>query len=214
MKIYAIRHGETIWNKERRLQGQMGSDLDEEGVLLAEMTAEALKDVHFDLCFSSPLIRARHTAEILLEGRETPIVEDERIMEISFGIWEGKGCGPTNMEIPEPVYRSFHKDPFGYEPPEGGETIEEVIARTGDFYRDITGREELQDKTILVATHGCAIRGILNNVYEDKKDFWHGGVPMNCAVSMVEIKDGVETLVLDDQVYYPEKYFKSFYVKK
>ena len=75
MKIYAIRHGETIWNKERRLQGQMGSDLDEEGVLLAEMTAEALKDVHFDLCFSSPLIRARHTATAGKRARRVKINE-------------------------------------------------------------------------------------------------------------------------------------------
>lgn len=214
MKIYAIRHGETIWNKDRRLQGQTGSDLDEEGVLLAQMTAEAFADVDFDICFTSPLIRARHTAEIMLGDRQIPIIEDDRIQEICFGVWEGKSCAPGNMEIPEDVYRSFHKDPLNYMPPEGGESIAQVLARTGDFYRDIIARPDLQDKTILVATHGCAIRGILNSVYEDKQDFWHGGVPMNCAVSMVEVKDGVATLVLDDQVYYPEKYYHSFYVKK
>ena len=59
-----------------------------------------------------------------------------------------------------------------------------------------------QDKTILIASHGCACRGILHNVYEDKTDFWHGKVPPNCAVNIVSAEDGKAVLEAEDQIYY------------
>ena len=65
MKLYIIRHGETDWNKEKRLQGQSDTQLNEYGIELARITGEALKDVHFDYIFSSPLKRAYKTAELI-----------------------------------------------------------------------------------------------------------------------------------------------------
>ena len=59
-----------------------------------------MKDIPFDLCITSPLKRARQTAEIVLGDRKVPIVEDTRIREISFGSWEGLGCRAANFEIP------------------------------------------------------------------------------------------------------------------
>ncbi|MEI3167188.1 MAG: hypothetical protein V8S58_03915, partial [Lachnospiraceae bacterium] len=58
------------------------------------------------------------------------------------------------------------------------------------------------DKTILIASHGCACRGILHNVYEDKTDFWHGKVPPNCAVNIVSAEDGKAVLEAEDKIYY------------
>ena len=89
MLIYVIRHGEYLLECPAETAGPPGADLDEKGVRLAEITGEALKDVPFDICYTSPLIRARHTAEILLKGREIPIILEPRIMEIGFGEWEG-----------------------------------------------------------------------------------------------------------------------------
>ena len=67
--------------------------------------------------------------------------------------------------------------------------------------------------TILISTHGCASRAFLNNVYEDKEDFWHGGVPANCAVSIVDVRDGKAVLTESDKIYYAESdrvdYFKA-----
>ncbi len=211
MDIYIIRHGETSWNRAKRLQGQQGADLDEEGVLLAEMTSQALADVPFDICFTSPLVRARHTAELIVGSRQIPIIEDPRIMEISFGEWEGKSCDLKHMEIPLETYMAFHDDSYHYIPPIGGERIQDVIARCRSFLDDITQRQELRDKTVLVSTHGCATRALLNHVYTDNSDFWHGGVPMNCAVNLVRVRDGKCELVMEDQVYYPKKYFHAFY---
>ena len=68
MKIYFIRHGETDWNKDGKLQGRVDIPLNEEGRHVAELTCEALKEEHFDIAFTSPLSRAYETAEIILRG--------------------------------------------------------------------------------------------------------------------------------------------------
>ena len=71
MKLYIIRHGETAWNVEGRLQGQSDTELNENGVRLAKVTAEGLKNIPFDLGISSPLRRAKHTSTIFTEIRST-----------------------------------------------------------------------------------------------------------------------------------------------
>ena len=66
MKIYLIRHGETSWNTLGRLQGRTDIELNENGIRLAKITGEKLKDVHFDLAIASPLKRAYETAGLVL----------------------------------------------------------------------------------------------------------------------------------------------------
>ena len=78
MELYLVRHGETEWNKERRLQGQADVALDDFGRQLAVETGEALQDIPFDVCFTSPLKRAKETAELFLAGKDVPIIEDIR----------------------------------------------------------------------------------------------------------------------------------------
>ena len=80
MKLYIIRHGETSWNVQRRLQGASDTDLNENGITLAKRTGEALKEIPFDLCFTSPLKRAKMTAELILAGRDISIYDDERLL--------------------------------------------------------------------------------------------------------------------------------------
>ena len=215
MRLYVIRHGETSWNVARRLQGHAGADLNENGVRLAEVTARAMKDIPFDLCFTSPLTRAAHTARIILAGRNVPVIEEPRIMEISFGEWEGLCCASGRSEIPGTNFlETFHKTPFNYVRAPGGESIADVCARTADFYQELSGNPEYQDKTILISTHGCASRAFLRNVYEDKEDYWHGGVPMNCAVSIVDVKDGKAVLLESDKIYYDASDCVDYYAAK
>lgn len=199
MKLYIIRHGETSWNVERRLQGASDTDLNENGIALAAITGAAMKEIPFDCCFSSPLKRTRETARLVLAGRNIPVTEDERLREISFGEWEGR----DSALLPTSMLDNFFHHTEKYMPPKGGETIEEICARTADFFQDITKREELQDKTILIASHGCAVRALLQNVYENPciENFWHGCVPPNCGVNIVEIKNGTAELLEEDKVY-------------
>ncbi|MDD3279519.1 MAG: histidine phosphatase family protein [Lachnospiraceae bacterium] len=211
MRLYIIRHGETNWNVQGRLQGQTDIDLNENGVRLAKVTAEGMKEIPFDLGITSPLIRARHTAEIILAGRSCPILEDGRIAELSFGSWEGLGCHKDNFEIPSDHFEDFYLKPYEFTPGEGGETIGRLCERTREFYQELIANPDYQDKTILIATHGCASRAILNNIYEDKEDFWRGHVPMNCAVNIVDVKDKASLLVEEDKIYYSKKDCVDFY---
>ena len=153
----------------------------------------------------------------MLGGRKVPIIEDARIEELSFGNWEGIGCRPENYAVPTPIeeFQKFYTEPFAFVPGEGGETILQLCKRTKEFWDEVTAKPEYEDKTILIATHGCALRAILHNIYEDKADFWHGFVPVNCAVSVVEVKDGKAKLVGDDRIYYNAKeVVNHFNVKK
>ena len=87
MKLYIIRHGETVWNTEGRLQGIADIELNENGIRLARVTARGMADIPFDLAITSPLKRARQTAELVLGERKVPILEDSRLEEITFGEW-------------------------------------------------------------------------------------------------------------------------------
>lgn len=204
MKMYIIRHGQTPWNARKCLQGRSDVELNENGIHLAELTGAALRDVPFDMAFTSPLIRAKHTAQCILAGREVPIVEDERLIEISFGIYEGCCYAEENRQVPPQWIENFFHAPQDYVAALGGESLDDVERRTRDFMEDICSRKELQDKTILVSTHGCALRGLLNSIREStREDYWHGGVSKNCAVSIVTCNRGEKpVLVEENHIYY------------
>lgn len=199
MRLYMIRHGETMWNALRKIQGSADIELNQNGIALAKITGEKLLDVPFDLAISSPLKRAYKTAQLALGGRDIPIYTDDRLKEIDFGAMEGEAVLNAPPEHPFSV---FFRDAYHFVPAEGGESIQQLIARTGEFYQELIARPELQDKTILIATHGCALRGILNHIYEDTTDFWHGGVCPNCGVNIVEVENGKSILVEEDKIFY------------
>ena len=201
MLIYIVRHGLTEWNKLKKLQGAADVPLAKEGILLAEKTGEALKDVKFDICFTSPLSRARQTAECVLGGRNVPIIPDKRIQEINFGDLEGDRVRDAEGNYIDPQVEIFFRDPVNFKRPENGEDIFDVIARTKDFWEEKTSDPSLADKTVLIASHGCAVRALLQNIYHDPKNFWHGCVPPNCCVNLVEVKDGKSVLLEEDKVY-------------
>ena len=201
MLIYIVRHGLTEWNKLKKLQGAADVPLAKEGILLAEKTGEALKDVKFDICFTSPLSRARQTAECVLGDRNVPIIPDKRIQEINFGDLEGGCVRDAEGNYIDPQVETFFRDPVNFRRPENGEDIFDVIARTKDFWEEKTSDPSLADKTVLVASHGCAVRALLQNIYHDPENFWHGCVPPNCCVNLVEVKNGKTVLLEEDKVY-------------
>ena len=86
--IYILRHGKTDWNVLRKLQGRTDIPLNETGRAMAAEAAERYAGVHFDVCYSSPLVRAKETAQIILKDRDVPIYIDDRLMEMFFVIYE------------------------------------------------------------------------------------------------------------------------------
>lgn len=201
MRIYVLRHGVTQWNRLKKVQGIVDIPLAEEGISLAKRTGECLKEVPFDICYTSPLIRARQTAEYVLGNRKIPVIPDRRIQEIDFGELEGTCFKDEQGRVISENMRLFFERPQDYVRPKGGESIGDVLRRTADFWKDITADPALQEKTILVSTHGCAARALLQNVYQDPQDFWHGCVPPNCSINLVEVVNGTAKLIEEDKVY-------------
>lgn len=203
MKLYMIRHGETDWNKKRKLQGQVDIPLNEYGRHLAELTAPALADVAFDIAYTSPLKRAEETARLVLGEREIPVVLEPRIMEISFGEFEGLCCSSKGWNIPDPAFESFFTDPPKYQPPKDGESFQDLNDRLDQFLTELMQNEDLQDKTILISTHGAALCGMLR-ILENLplENYWGEGVHKNCAVTIVEIDHGNATVVQKNKIYY------------
>ena len=68
--LYIMRHGKTEWNKIEKLQGSVDITLNDEGILVAQIAHDKYKEIKFDICYCSPLIRAKKTAEIFLEGKD------------------------------------------------------------------------------------------------------------------------------------------------
>lgn len=173
--LYIMRHGKTDWNARHKLQGRTDIPLNEEGRKMAEEARREYADVHFDVCYCSPLSRARETAEIILKGREVPIVADERLVEMSFGMYEGI---ENSFQLADCPINDLFRKPEEYIPTEGcGESLAELYARTGAFIREVLEPELQSGKDVLIVGHGamnssiiCQIKGL------SLKDFWSAGL--------------------------------------
>lgn len=203
MRLYLVRHGETDWNKERRMQGKSDIPLNDFGRKLAYDTREGLKDVSFDIAYTSPLIRAKETAQIIIGDRKIPLIEDDRIQEMGFGEFEGLSCSEKGYNIPDPEFRNFFEAPEKYHPPKGGESYQDMLERLQSFLTELYQQEEGKEQTVLVATHGAALRGMLVLIKGlPIEKYWVGGVHKNCAVSIIDVKDGKAEVVEEAKVYY------------
>ncbi|MGF2616474.1 histidine phosphatase family protein [Rossellomorea vietnamensis] len=156
-KICIVRHGQTDWNRERRLQGRTDIELNRTGERQAELARDFLKDGEWDALITSPLKRARRTAEIINEKLNLPLVEMEEFAERYFGEAEG-------LLIEE----SKRKYPNGGSP--GQETREEVAARAVRGVKEIQRR--FPDKNVLLVAHGALIGILFAHLSPD--DFVYG----------------------------------------
>lgn len=203
MTVYLFRHGETDWNKEKRLQGQSDVPLNEFGRELAVKTAEALKDIRFDAAFSSPLCRAAETARILLGDRDVPLILDERLREIHFGECEGVEFANAKKDPVHPLHY-FFRMPERYVPPAGAETLEAVAARGREFVRERLLPLEEKCGNVLVVAHGAFNRALVNPLAGiPLEDFWHIGLG-NCAATILSLEGGALTVLEESKVYYGE----------
>lgn len=184
-------------NSKGVMQGRLDEPLNQNGRDLAEMTGKAMKSIHFDYCISSPLKRAKETAEIILSGSDNniPIDIDDRIIEIDFGEMEGRKITEMGDEG-----LKFFRDPFQFAGAPSGETIKDVCGRTQEFLKELTAKDD--GKTYLISTHGCAMRGMINYLSDNPEDYWLGHAPYNCSFTIVESEGGKARIVDIDKVYY------------
>jgi probable phosphoglycerate mutase len=145
------------------------------------MAAEAGKkyaDIHFDVCICSPLVRAKETAEIVLKGRNVPIITDDRLIEMSFGIYEG--IDNIYQAVDSPINVLFQQ-PEKYTTSVGNaESLDELYQRTGSFLHEVIEPQLRQGKDILIMGHGAMNSSIVCQVRKlPREEFWSAGIE-NC----------------------------------
>ena len=154
-----LRHGQTEWNAIKRHQGQKDSPLTKTGVGHAQSQARILRSAiqgaeNYDF-FSSPSGRAWQTAGHALTQFGHPIQPDKRLMEVSFGLWEGKTDTEIDEEFPD-NRRVTDTFDWHFTAP-GGERLDDVVARVTDFLNDLT-------RPSVIVMHGITSR-VLRGVW-------------------------------------------------
>ncbi|MCM1307677.1 MAG: histidine phosphatase family protein [Butyrivibrio sp.] len=198
MRLYVMRHGETDWNVQKRLQGRSDTELNDNGIRLAKVTAEALKGLRFDAIYSSPLKRAYKTAEIVRGERNIPITADERLLEISFGECEG-----LPVDGLPACFADFFGAPERYAPTGGGERFEDVIARAGDFIENVVVPQSFKLESMLTVAHGAMNNALAYHLlHREIKDYWAGVFPGNCSVSEYKVNGHDYRLVEYGKIFY------------
>lgn len=155
LDIYIVRHGQTQWNVERRLQGWLDSPLTLEGERSALILREEIGDIVFDEIFSSPSGRAIATLSLAMP--EAEYVIDDRLKEICLGSWQGKTIDAIEKEYPEAYYNYFF-EPVKFRL-EDGEDYSDLHKRVSAFVTEIVKRfyNEAANKKILIVTHGLTL---------------------------------------------------------
>lgn len=154
-KIGFVRHGVTRWNKEGRAQGSSDIPLDEEGLEQARSLAERMEIGDWDVVYTSDLLRAKQTAEVLAEKLGTKLYLDARLRERSGGLIEGT-TEEERIQKWGPDWRELDV---------GFESDESIISRGLSFMEDISPHH--QGQSVLIVSHGAFIKRLLNELMPD-----------------------------------------------
>lgn len=161
MKVYLVRHGQTDWNNEFRLQGSKDIELNKTGIEQAEKVGARLANSNIKKIYSSNLKRALKTAEVINKYINTDIIIKEDIQEMNLGEWEGKRWGDIQIEYAEYLKRWFeHIDRC---PSPGGESYNDLKKRAFSVMNEIV-KNELEAEEVLIVSHGAVIKTILCSI--------------------------------------------------
>jgi probable phosphoglycerate mutase len=186
-RVILIRHAETPWNRERRMQGHIDTPLSDAGRAQAAALGRRLADGAFNALYSSDLCRARETARAIAERSGREVVSDARLRERSFGIFEGLTYAEMAERHPEDFARFDARDPDYVMP--GGESArafwERCLACLGEIGERHAGAE------VVVVTHGL----VLDAVYREAHGLgYHEPRPVplvNASINAFSYEDGM-----------------------
>ena len=192
--LYLIRHARSTWNAEGRVQGQANPPLDEAGRRQAQAVAARLRPESIDALYSSPLARARDTAEAIAALHRLTVQYDDRLMEWHMGEWSG--LAGTDIE----AWRAAHPDRnYRVEGPPGGESRSALMARAAAVFADILAAHSSDHSKVAVVGHGGLFSAYMAhtlNLPPESTVSFHSN---NTAISRIQIHDGrVAILALND----------------
>lgn len=162
MKLYLIRHGQTVWNVEGKVQGSTDIPLDETGIMQAGLVAAGLKPCQVKRVYCSRQKRAVQTAQIIGEGLAAEVIPTEGLHEVGFGLWEGLTWEAIGKTYPQ-TYEKWKKNP-SKTVPEGGESLESVFSRCSAAMNRIL-ENETEDAAIVA--HGAILSHIITYLLKD-----------------------------------------------
>jgi broad specificity phosphatase PhoE len=193
--FYITRHGETVWNRQQRMQGHLDSPLTENGIAQAKQTAQKLKEIVFDHAFSSDLLRAKRTAEIIAADHDLVVKTSKLIRESTLGPFEGKKLTFFRKALQKSLdYRESlsSEERMSYSIHPGVETYEETALRMMTFLREVA--VAYPRKNVLVVSHAAIIRASLVKLgFATDDELPHGSID-NAGYAVVE-SDGVDFFV-------------------
>lgn len=156
MKIYFVRHGQTDWNLEQKMQGgESEKDLNETGIEQAKQACEKIKNLKYDIIIRSPMKRVEQTTNIINERKKVPIIIDERLRERKLGKLEGH-------IVTEEIENNIWDYELNYNI-QGGENLHDFEKRILEFIQEI--KQKYNDKTILVVAHGGVAKLLIANLW-------------------------------------------------
>jgi len=154
--LVLVRHGETVWNTERRFQGRADSPLTEVGRAQARRHAQTLERLPPEVVVASPLPRAAETARLIAEALGRALTFDDALVERSMGAFEGWTAEELRERAPE-AWSRRQADPWSFRPP-GGESYPDLQARVAPVARRLRCRRE---GVVAVVSHGTLVRVLL-----------------------------------------------------
>ena len=166
-----VRHGQSLWNLENRFTGWVDVPLTPDGEEEARRAGERLEGVHFDVAYTSALIRAQETLRILMEtaGLDVPVIRDQALNERHYGDLQGLNKADTAAKYGDEQVHIWRRS-FATRPP-NGEALKDTAARTLPFYERAILGDIRQGKDVLVVAHGNSNRAIvmqLDDLAEDE----------------------------------------------
>ncbi|MFN3605171.1 MAG: histidine phosphatase family protein [Leptonema sp. (in: bacteria)] len=195
MRFFLIRHGETDFNKEFRIQGSIDTELNEVGKLQSKLLAKKIIKYldSVDHCFISPQKRAKQTAEILLENLQhtTTVhsgIENPLLREIHCGRWEGKLLSEIEKTEKELLQLIRTRTDVSYP---DGESILDVRKRAKEFFDFLNSHYDLNSKTTLIISHGNFLRTLASVILDLSPEFAIKIVLHNTGFSLIEEKKNI-----------------------
>lgn len=165
MKLVIVRHGISADTWDRVVDGDNDPDLSEKGIQGVKDVAPYVDENQFDLVFSSTLIRAFRTAKILTKGKRK-INQDSRIVELRMGQWKNKDAEQMANKVAFDSLKCVKSNYIDFA--NNAESFDQIKQRCGNFIDDLL--RKYPDKTILVASHGIAIRALVSAILDVDMD--------------------------------------------
>jgi len=158
-EIFLIRHGETEWNLQRRMQGHSNSKLTSVGQFQIQALGQWMKNVPFDSIYSSDTLRARLTAEAITQFSGHKIKFDQRLREKNLGVFEGLTTEEASEKFPE-IFGLFKTSGSNYIIDEG-ESTQQVLDRALEIVEEILVKHS--EERVLLVTHGGFVRVLVKH---------------------------------------------------